>query len=400
MARVKLSRTLSTSSVNDQFAPKVVLLSLPAPPAPFPHWMLAEIHEQPQTLARTLGRYADGGRFREDAIAPVRHWLARQRRLLISGSGSSRHAGLVAEILIEDGSTLPVDVEYASEYSYRSPLARAHAGVVVISQSGETADTLQALRKGAEGGHTTLAITNAPDSTMAREADVSMPTEAGRELAIPATKSFTAQMLVLELLALLAGELHGGEPELERSLARLATLPELVGEQLAAWGREAEAAAAAFQEARSFLFLGRGIHFPMAREGALKLKESAYLHAEAYPSGELKHGPNALVDEGTPLVMLATVDHANPESVLRYAKTLQLMRDMRAQGAAVLAVANRGDKDVPALAQATIFVEPAGEPILAICEVIPLQLLAYHAAVNRGIDVDRPRNLVKAVVAE
>ncbi len=377
-------------------------MSIPAPPAPFPHWMPAEIHEQPETLARTLAHYVERERFLPETAGHIREWLVRQPQLLVAASGSSRHAGLFAEVLIEDLSTLPVDVAYASEYGYRTPRTRANAGVVVISQSGETADTLAALRKSAAEGRPTLAITNVADSTMAREADVSMPTLAGREHAIPATKSFTAQMLVLELLALLAAETHGGLPPdaLRKALNGLHTLPELVARQLANWQAEAEAAAELYRGVSSFLFLGRGLHYPLAREGALKLKESAYVHAEAYPSGELKHGPNALVSEGTPLVMLATVDREDPQSLLRHAKVVQLLKDMRAQGASVLAVANRGDDEVRALAAATITVEPAPEPLLAICEVVPLQMFAYFAAVARGIDVDRPRNLVKAVVAE
>ncbi len=382
--------------------PTASSVALPTPPTPFPHWMLAEIYEQPETLARTLAHYAGPDGFREETASPIRAWIARQPQLLIAASGSSRHAGLFAEVLIEDLSTLPVDVEYASEYGYRTPRTRAGAGVAVISQSGETADTLAALRKSAAEGRPTLAITNVPGSTMARVADVSMPTLAGREYAIPATKSFTAQLLVLELLALLAAQTHGGlpAPALQQALTGLHALPELVHSQLDVWQQQGREAAEHYKGVSSFLFLGRGLHYPLAREGALKLKESAYVHAEAYPSGELKHGPNALVSEGTPLVMLATVDRDDPQSVLRHGKVVQLLRDMRAQGASVLAVANSGDDEVRSLATATVTVEPAPEPLLALCEVIPLQMFAYFAAVARGIDVDRPRNLVKAVVAE
>ncbi len=372
------------------------------PPTNFPHFMLAEIFEQPGALARTLALYAEGGRFREEAAGPLRDWLAAQGQLLIAASGSSRHAGLYAETRIEDLSTLSVDVEYASEYGYRRPRARLNGGVLVISQSGETADTLAALRKGAEEGRPTLAVTNVPHSTMAREAALSMPTAAGVERAIPATKSFTTQLLVMELLALLAAQAHGGiaEAELRAALAGLESLPERIEAQLEAWRGQMEEAARALAEAQSILFLGRGLHFPIAREGALKLKESAYFHAEAYPSGELKHGPNALVSEGIPLCMLATAAPGDPASVLRRAKVLQLMAELREQGATVLAVANRGDDEVRRIAAHTVEVDPAPEPLLAIAETVPLQLFAYYAAVERGIDVDRPRNLVKAVIAE
>ena len=365
--------------------------------------MLAEIFEQPQTLAATLALYTEAdGRFREQAVAPVRAFLARQPHLLVAASGSSRHAGLLAEILIEDASSFHVDVEYASEYPYRTPRAQVNSSVVVISQSGETADTLAALRKAAAEGHATLAVTNVSSSTMAREADVSLPTAAGRERAIPATKSFTAQLLVMRLLSLLAAEQSGslGAAELHARLAELQALPSLLEQQLAAWRQRLEAVAELYWNKQSFLFLGRGIHFPIAREGALKLKESAYLHAEGYPAGELKHGPNALVSEGTPLVVIATVDRADAESVLRYEKVLHLMRDMRAQGANMLVIGNEGDDEVPQLADAFIAVAPAAEASLAITETVPLQMLAYFIAVRNGIDVDRPRNLVKAVVSE
>jgi glucosamine--fructose-6-phosphate aminotransferase (isomerizing) len=370
--------------------------------------MLSEIREQPETLGATLARYVEGSAFRQETVAPVRSWLARQRQLLIAASGSSRHAGLVAEVLIEAASDLPVDVEFASEYGYRKAQptpgvrSQATAGVIVISQSGETADTLTALRRAAQAGQATLAITNVAASTMAREADVSMPTEAGRERAIPATKSFTAQLLVLELLALMAAEAQGtvSPAALRERLGALEALPALVECQLAGWEETVRAIADQYSGMQSFLFLGRGVHYPIAREGALKLKESAYVHAEGYPSGELKHGPNALVSETTPLVMLATYDPLDEDSVLRREKVVQLMRDMRAQGANILAIANEGDEEVRELATSAIPIMAATEPLLAICEVIPMQMLAYFVAVNRGIDVDRPRNLVKAVVAE
>ena len=371
--------------------------------SPYAHWMLREIHEQPDTLAATLDLYVDGNAFRPATCDPVRRWLAATGgRIVIAASGSSRHAGLVAELTLEDLAGIPVDVEYASEYTYRSEKCRQEAGVLVVSQSGETADTLAALRKATAAGHQTLAITNVPTSTMAREATVSMPVAAGRERAIPATKSFTGQLLTLYLLALLVAEANGELPaaEISRLLAGLARLPEQIRTQLAGWETAVRDLAPRYRDARSFLFLGRGVHYPIAREGALKLKESAYLHAEGYPSGELKHGPNALVAEGTPLVVLATVDRNDPESVARYEKVLHLMRDMRAQGAGMLALANRGDTAIAALATHTLFVDPASEFLLPIVEVIPLQLLAYVMAIQAGIDVDHPRNLTKAVLSE
>ena len=376
---------------------------LPASPLPFAHWMLREIHEQPDALTATLHRYVSGTTFRDDICAPVRDWLrAAQHEIVITASGSSRHAGMVAEVLIEDLAGIHVDVEYASEYGYRSDSTTRRASVLVISQSGETADTLAALRKAAAAGHPTLAITNVATSTMAREADISFPTETGRERAIPATKSFTAQLLNIYLLALLAAEtLQTLTPaEIAQRLAELAELPQRLAAQLPAWQTTLHTLAEKYSSASSFLFLGRDIHYPIAREGALKLKESAYLHAEGYPSGELKHGPNALVSDGTPLVMIATHDPASPDSALRYEKTLHLLRDMRQQGAQVLVLANTGDTAVAALATDTIFIEPAREALLPIVETVPLQLLAYFTALHHGIDVDHPRNLTKAVLSE
>ena len=374
-----------------------------ATPAPFPHWMLREIHEQAETLASTFATLATAEGFREDACTPVRKWLREAKgEIVIAASGSSRHAGLVAELLIEDRSGIAVDVEYASEYSYRSEHALKNASVLVISQSGETVDTLLALRKANNAGHQTMAITNVPGSTMAREATVSMPTAAGRERAIPATKSFTAQLLNLYLLSLLAAEERRtlSAADRDRLLVEAAALPESVKRQLPDWESTVRDIAAKLSGARTFLFVGRSVHYPIAREGALKLKESSYLHAEGYPSGELKHGPNALVSKETPLVMIATVDRSDSESVERYDKVLQLMSDMRTQGATIVAIANRGDSAVAELADHMIGVDEATEALLTICEVIPLQIFSYCMAIHNGIDVDHPRNLNKAVLAE
>jgi glutamine---fructose-6-phosphate transaminase (isomerizing) len=372
-------------------------------PAPYSHWMLREIHEQPVTLAATLAQYVQDGQFRADTCAEIRAWFAAvEGEIVIAASGSSRHAGLIAELLIEDLSGIAVDVEYASEYCYRSEKSLKNAAVVVISQSGETADTLTALRKARTVGHQTLAVTNVPGSSMAREASVSFPTLAGVERAIPATKSFTAQLLVLHLIALLAAESRKAldAPVIKEYLEQLAGLANVLTPQMAVWETQVSQLAKQYQSFKNFLFLGRGVHYAIAREGALKLKESSYLHAEGYPGGELKHGPNALVSDGTPLVMVATVDRSDPDAVLRYEKILQLMRDMKAQGANILAIANQGDCDAAALANATITVPELPESILPIAEVIPLQLLSYFMAINNGIDVDHPRNLTKAVIQE
>jgi glucosamine--fructose-6-phosphate aminotransferase (isomerizing) len=375
----------------------------PPNPAPFPHWMLREIDEQPATLAATLDCYIEGSAFRDVVCGPARDWLkSAQREIVIAASGSSRHAGLAAELMFEDLSGIAVDVEYASEYYCRSENALKDAVVMFVSQSGETADTLAALRKANAAGHLTLAITNAANSAIAREATVSFPTQAGLERAIPATKSFTAQLLNLYLLSLLAAEIRHtiAAVDLHARLTELSELPSRIDRQLRRWEDSLQAIAARYRSANNFLFLGRGVHYAVAREGALKLKESAYLHAEGYPSGELRHGPNALVSDGTPLVMLATADRSDVESVNRYWKVVHLMQAMREQGADILAVANPGDALVASLATDVVWVEETREALSPITEIIPLQFFAYFMAIERKIDVDCPRNLTKAVLVE
>ena len=368
----------------------------------FPHAMLREIYEQPEALAATIRNYVTEGSLNPEAFAAVAEALRSHQRVVIAASGSSRHAGLAGEIMLEDLAGLTVDVEYASEYCYRSTHTLQDPGVIVISQSGETADTLAALREGKSRGLATVAITNNPSSTMAREADGSLPTIAGREKAIPATKSFTTQLAVLYLLTLSMARLRGRMTAHSVSglLAQLEELPHLLASSLEAWEDQLHAIADHTRNARGFLYLGRGIHYAIAREGALKLKESAYVQAEGYPAGELKHGPNALVTKDAPLVMIATRDQNDPDSVLRYEKTVQLMKDMQAQGAEIVALASEGDTEVPQLAHFTVSVPNTSEYLLSILEVVPLQLFAYFTAILRGIDVDKPRNLVKAVVQE
>jgi glucosamine--fructose-6-phosphate aminotransferase (isomerizing) len=369
----------------------------------FDHEMLREIYQQPQALTHTLELYLADHSLKPDVAAMLAGWSIPEGEILIAASGSSRHSGLAAEILLEDLCGLAVDVEYASEYSCRGSSAAGdvrHPSVLVLSQSGETSDTLAALREAHLRGQKTLAITNATASTMAGEADVSMPLAAGVEKAIPATKSFTCQLAVLYLLALYEGaRLRRFDAEtLDLHILEIEALPGSIEAQLDGWRDQMAALAAKYKTANTFLYLGRGIHYAIAREGALKLKEASYVHAEGYPAGELKHGPNALVSDTVPLVVLATVDRTLDASVVRYEKTLQLLRDMKAQGAKVIAVANSGDEEVAALVSDCVFVEPASEYLLPIAEVIPLQLFSYFMALAHGVNVDRPRNLSKAVV--
>ncbi len=364
--------------------------------------MLREIYEQPKAIAATLGHYLSGGSLNPEAFQSLAEALRGHERIVIAASGSSRHAGLAAEIMLEDLAGLTVDVEYASEYCYRSTHTLQNPGVIVVSQSGETADTLAALREAKSRGLATVAITNHAASSMAREATASLPTFAGREKAIPATKSFTTQLVVLYLTTLYLARLRGRMTghAVAGFCEQLGEIMAVMRQALPVWETKASEFASAMKDAGTLLYLGRAIHYAIAREGALKLKESAYVQAEGYPVGELKHGPNALVGKNAPLVVVATSDRSDPDSVLRYEKTLQLLRDMRAQNAEIFALISEGDEEIPKLTPHTIPIPAASEYLLPILEVVPLQLVAYFSAVLRGIDVDNPRNLVKAVVRE
>jgi glucosamine--fructose-6-phosphate aminotransferase (isomerizing) len=366
----------------------------------FPHSMLREIYEQPVALRRTLDLYLNQDSLKTEAFATLADWLNPRGEVLIAASGSSRHAGLAAEIILEDLCSLAVDVEYSSEYSSRPAANPRQPSVLVISQSGETSDTLAALRFARDGGQQTLAIANVSGSTMLREASAAMPLAAGPELAIPATKSFTCQLAALYLLALYEGSRLDviDAAQLQARIEELQTLPTVIERQLDAWQTQMTKLASKYRTATTFLYLGRGVHYAIAREGALKMKESSYVNAEGYPAGELKHGPNALVSEHVPLVVLATFDRDLDDSFLRYEKTLHLLEDMRHQGARVIAIANTGDRKVEALATECVFVEPASEHLLPIPEVIPLQLFSYAMALEHGVDVDHPRHLSKAVI--
>lgn len=356
--------------------------------------MLEEIFEQPAAIQRMLDRYRDI----PDLARRLSPAFAHRERLVIAASGSSRNAGLAGEIIIEDLCHLAVDVEYASEYLYRTAHSLLDPVLMVISQSGETADTLAGLRQGIKRGLITLAITNVPESPMTAEANISLLTYAGKETAIPATKSYTSQLVVLQLFALAVAQIRGSSADLDRVRDCLTRVPELAALRLPDWEADAKKIAQRFHHASAFMFLGRGIHFPIAREGALKLKETAYRQAEAYPAGEVRHGPQALASKQVPAVVIATHDPQDPDSELRYTKTLEIMRDLRAQGGEVIAVIDDGDTEGKKLATSAITVPPSNEYSLAILEVMPLQLLACHFALNSGFNPDRPRHLSKAVL--
>jgi glucosamine--fructose-6-phosphate aminotransferase (isomerizing) len=358
--------------------------------------MLDEIFEQPAAMQRTLEHYGDIGDLADKLSAAFAH----RERLVIAASGSSRNAGLAGEIIIEDLCHLAVDVEYASEYLYRTAYSLLDPALLVISQSGETADTLAVLREAVQRGLATLAITNVPGSSMMREAGIALLTHAGPESAIPATKSYTNQLVVLQLFALAAAQIRGSSADLRRAKECLTRVPELAASSLSRWKAQTDAIALRFQKASAFMFLGRGIHFPVAREGALKLKETAYRQAEAYPAGEVRHGPQALVSGQVTAVVIATHDPEDPDSVLRYKKTLEIAQEIREKGGEVIALANEGDASVRIVASCAIEVPPSNEYSLAILEVMPLQLLACFFALHSGIDPDRPRHLSKAVMQE
>jgi len=369
----------------------------------FPHYMLKEIFEQPQGLRDTIAPRVSlqDGVVKLDEIRIGTEELRGLRRINIVASGTSRHAGMVGQYMIQELLNLPVDVDYASEFEYRNPLIGPGELTIVITQSGETADTTAAQREAKAKGSHTIAISNVVDSTIAREADGVLYTHAGPEVSIASTKAFTAQMAVLYLFALYLGQVRGKFTREQRRqhLAELMDLPgkvETVLNSVPACQQLAEE----FFEVGDFLFLGRAIHYPVAMDGALKLKEVSYIHAEGYPTGETKHGPNALIDENLPVVILATCDKNDPGSVLRYDKNLANIKGFKQQSAKVIAIASDGDAILPRLVDHTIFVPRTPELLAPILEIVPLQLFAYEMAVKKGLDVDHPRNLVKSVTRE
>jgi glucosamine--fructose-6-phosphate aminotransferase (isomerizing) len=368
----------------------------------FPHAMLEEIYDQPEAIRRTIEQNVSGDLIFPGALAPIEGALYAFTKIIIAASGSSRHAGLAGEIMLEDLAGTAVDVEYASEYCYRSTHAGADPIVLVITQSGETADAIAAQREALNRGAKTIAISNVRESTIVREASAALHTQAGLERAIPATKSFSAQMTMLYLLALLLARKRGRMTSevIRTRIQALAGVPEGIEKSLAAWDEGAAVFARAHRNDKGFIFLGRGVHYAIAREGALKMKEISRVHAEGLPTGELRHGSNALVDETLPVVVLATQDKTDPDSMLRYEKTLSVLEYVTSQGAKALTIATEDDHRVRAISEQVIPIPAANELVTPLLEVVPLQLLAYHFGVLNGCDVDQPRNLVKAVVTE
>ncbi len=370
----------------------------------FKHFMLKEIYEQPRAVRDTVqGRVSlDTGRVYLDEmnnITPAE--FKAFDRVLIAACGTSWHAGLAGKYMIEQLARVAVEVDYASEFRYRDPVVDERTLLVVISQSGETADTIAAMREAKGRGAKVLAICNVQGSMIPREADGTILTHAGPEIGVASTKAFTAQMIALYLLGLYLGQLRGA---LDEDAARyhaqeLAELPVKI-ENLLSESDDIEELAKELFRSQDFLYLGRGINFPVALEGALKLKEISYIHAEGYPAGEMKHGPNALIDERLPVVVINTREAGNKASELRYEKTHSNIVEVKAREGIVISILTEGDQMSSAVSDHVLEIPNASDLLAPVLAVIPLQLLAYHIAVRRGCDVDQPRNLAKSVTVE
>jgi glucosamine--fructose-6-phosphate aminotransferase (isomerizing) len=370
----------------------------------FPFQMLKEIYEQPEAIRQTIYHHIDPvtGKVQPDRFPWTPAEVASVRRVTIVASGASRHAGLCGKLMIEELAGIPVDVEHASEYGYRKPTNGKGSLVVAITQSGETADTTAAQRIAKDNGMKTLSISNVIDSTISREADANFFTRAGKEVAIPATKSFTTQLTALYMLALfLAAQKETlTAAEVTVRVQALSELPDLIEKSLDRFNTEAEAISADFYHDQTVVFLGRGVHYPIALEGALKLKEISYVHAEGYPTGEFRHGPTALITETLPVVAIVTYDRRDSESVVRYEKSIALIDEIRHISQRQILLASEGDETVRAMGVATFYLPHLEELLLPIMEVVPLQFLAYHIALRNGLNIDRPRNLVKSVTVD
>jgi glutamine---fructose-6-phosphate transaminase (isomerizing) len=369
----------------------------------FRHFMLKEIHEQPRAVRDTsLGRIsAETGQTVLEQMNIREEEFSSVRKVNIAACGTSWHAGLAGKFMIERLARVPVEVDYASEYRYRDPIISAGDLAVLITQSGETADTIAAQRESKQKGAKTLAICNVVGAMIAREAAGTIYTHAGPEIGVASTKAFTAQLTALFIFAVHLGRLRGtiSQDSAKELLGELTTIPNKLESVLSADG-DYEALARRYCRAQDFLFLGRGIHYPIALEGALKLKEISYIHAEGYPAGEMKHGPNALIDDQLPVVILATRDSRDADSVQRYEKTVSNLKEVKARSGKIIAVATEGDEEIRESADHVLYVPEAPELLSPLLEIVPLQLLAYHIAVLRGCDVDQPRNLAKSVTVE
>ncbi|MBX2960520.1 MAG: glutamine--fructose-6-phosphate transaminase (isomerizing) [Flavobacteriales bacterium] len=362
----------------------------------FDHFMLKEIFEQPQSIKNSMrGRIdLDKGIVSLGGIREYKQKIINAERIIIVACGTSWHAGLVGEYLIEDLARIPVEVEYASEFRYRNPIITESDVVIAISQSGETADTLAAIKLAKEKGATIIGICNVVGSSISRATDAGSYTHAGPEIGVASTKAFTAQVTVLSLMALSLAQAKGSlsDSKFRQLLVELNAIPEKVEKMLQS-ENQIKTIAEIFKNARNFLYLGRGYNFPVALEGALKLKEISYIHAEGYPAAEMKHGPIALIDEEMPVVVIAT-KHGN------YEKVVSNIEEVKARNGKIIAIVTEGDTAVKAIADFVVEVPESEDALSPLLTTIPLQLLSYYVAIMRGCNVDQPRNLAKSVTVE
>ncbi|OGC78639.1 MAG: glutamine--fructose-6-phosphate aminotransferase [candidate division Zixibacteria bacterium RBG_16_50_21] len=361
----------------------------------FPHFMLKEIHEQSTTIRNAMRGRLDyeEGTARLGGISLHFQQLREVERIIFLACGTSWHAGLVGEYLVEDQTGIPAEVEYASEFRYRNPIIPKKTLVIAISQSGETIDTLSAMREAKRRGATVLGVCNVVGSTIARESNGGVYTHAGPEIGVASTKAFTAQLTVLSLLTLLLARMRTMSIERGKEVISHLLKVSYQVEQILQMEEEIKQIASRFYQKNNFLYLGRGINFPVALEGALKLKEISYIHAEGYPAAEMKHGPIALIDENMPVVVIAIKDAV-------YDKVLSNIQEIRARRGRVIAIATEGDSKVADMVEHVIYIPHTLDMLSPLLSIIPLQLLAYHMAVLRGCDVDKPRNLAKSVTVE
>ena len=369
----------------------------------FKHFLLKEIYEQPRAVRDTVrGRVSlDTGKVYLDQMDISEEDFRAVRSIKIAACGTSWHAGIAAKYMLEELARVPVEVDYASEFRYRNPVLDESDLLIVISQSGETADTIAAMREAKEAGCKVLAICNVQGSMITREADGTILTHAGPEISVASTKAFTSQIIALYIFALYLGELRGKltEDQVKKHAQELIELP-LKIEEVLSEADTIEEMSKEFFRAQDFLYLGRGINFPVALEGALKLKEISYIHAEGYPAGEMKHGPNALIDETLPVVIINTREEGNENCELRYEKTHSNIVEVKSRDGIIFSILSEGDKMSSVVSDDVIEIPKVSDLLAPILSVVPLQLLAYNIAVRRGCDVDQPRNLAKSVTVE
>lgn len=363
----------------------------------YDYFMLKEIFEQPATIAECMrGRMnEEEGWVRLGGMEEYKKRMINAQRMIILGCGTSWHAGMIAEYLFEDLARLPVEVEYASEFRYRNPVVREQDIVLAISQSGETADTHAALELAKERGAITYGIVNVVGSSIARLTHSGSYIHVGPEIGVASTKAFTGQVTMLTLMALILGYERGflGKSQYQKLVQELALIPGKIQQLLDNCQEQVKYIAGEFKDATNALYLGRGYNFPVALEGALKLKEISYIHAEGYPAAEMKHGPIALIDENMPVFVIAT-------NLSAYDKIVSNIQEVKARKGVVVAVVTEGDQNITKLADYTIEIPATEEPLTPLLSVVPMQLLAYHIALLRGCNVDQPRNLAKSVTVE